>query len=290
MSLYTETILPPRETRGLPRWVIAALVVLAAHLAVGAFFILTRSTDMPPGVPPDTLMIDLAPIATAPPQPQELAPAPKPEETKPEPQAETPPPEPTPPPPPQPAPEPPPPAPPVLQAPEIPAPQPEAVISPPPPPPVPDKQLQQEKLEKQKRLEREKIERQKHIEKRKERAEQAREAARAQARQASRRAAAPAPGASGQSVSSWASEVLARINAAKRYPEAAREAGESGTATLAFSVDASGQVLSARIARSSGSAALDRETLALAHRLGRLPPPPNGRTPISVPVRYSIGH
>ncbi|MGB8277074.1 MAG: TonB family protein [Methylovirgula sp.] len=284
MSLYTETILPPRESRGLPRWGIAALIVLAAHLAVGALIILTRSSDMPPGVPPDALMIDLAPIATAPPQPQELAPAPKPEETKPEPQAETPPPEPTPPPPaPQPAPEAPPP---VLQAPEIPAPQPEAVIS--APPPVPDKQLQQEKLEKQKRLEKEKIERQKHIEKRKERAEQARQAARA--KQASSRAAAPAPGASGQSMASWASEVLARINAAKRYPEAAREAGESGTATLAFTVDASGQVLSARIARGSGSAALDRETLALAHRLGRLPPPPNGRTPISVPVRYSIGH
>ncbi len=283
MSLYTETILPPRETRGLPRWAIAALIVLAAHLAVGAFFILTRNSDMPPGQPPDALMIDLAPIAEAPPQPQELAPPPEPEEAKPEPQAETPPPEPTPPPPPQPALEPPPPAPPVLQAPEIPAPQPEAVISPPPPPPVPDKQLQQEKLEKQMRLEKEKIEKQKRIEKRQhERQERAE-----QARQAARHPAAPRAGASGQSISSWKSEVQARVNAAKRYPESARARGESGAATLSFTVDGNGRVVAAHVVSSSGSSALDQETVAMAHRISPLPPPPTGRVTLTVRINFT---
>ncbi len=277
MSLYTETILPPHQTRGLPRWAVAASIVLALHLGIGAFFVLTRHSDMPPGQPPDALMIDLAPIAVAPPQPQK-------EESKPEPQPE-----------PQPEPEKPlesvPETPPVMAAPlapEQPAPailqtpvlpHPEAVVA--PPKPVPDKPVEQEK---EKRLEKEKLDKQKRVEKRK---QELKERA-AQARQAASHAAAPRAGASGKSLASWKSELLARINAAKRYPDAAREGHQSGTVTLSFTVEASGQVVSPRIVRSSGSPALDRETLALAHRLGRLPPPPAGRTPITVPIRYSI--
>lgn len=78
------------------------------------------------------------------------------------------------------------------------------------------------------------------------------------------------------------------VNAAKRYPEAARARGESGTATLAFTVDAGGRVVSASIAGSSGSSALDSATLSMAHRLGHLPPPPNGRVTLRVRVNYSV--
>lgn len=274
MSLYTETILPPQHGRGLPRWAIAALIVIALHLGIGAWFVLTRHLDMPPGEPPDALMINLAPVETSPPKPQPQEQKPQPEPEKPlESVPETPPVMSTPPELPQPVPT-------ILQTPVLPAP--EAVVAPPEAAkPVPDKHLEVEK-----RLEKEKIEKQKRLERQKrelkEKAERA-EKARLAARQA-----APAPGARGQSTASWASEVLARINAAKRYPEAARAARESGTATLTFVVDPNGRVVSPHIARSSGSSALDRETLALAYRLGRLPPPPNGRTPISVPVRYSI--
>lgn len=290
MSAYSDTILP-REGRALPRWAIAALIVLAAHLAVGAYIILTRSIEVPAGAPADTVMIDLAPVATSASQPQA---APQQEVAKPEP---TPPPPPETPPPP--SPEPPPtvpemppvmatplpvaqPIPPILQTPELPpAKQTEAVVPPPAPPkPVPEKQLEKKRIE-QERLRKARAERV-----RKERAARARAAA-----QASRaaHAAGPAPGASRQSLSSWASEVQARVNGAKRYPEAARARGESGTATLAFSVDASGRVVSASIVGSSGSAALDRETLSMVHRLGRLPPPPtNGRVTLRVSVNFSM--
>ena len=71
MSLYTETILPPRKTRALPRWFVAALIVLALHIGIGAYLILTRQIGMPPGQPPDALMINLAPVTASPPQPQQ---------------------------------------------------------------------------------------------------------------------------------------------------------------------------------------------------------------------------
>jgi protein TonB len=242
--LYSETILPPCQTRALPRWTMAAFIVLALHLGIGAYLIVTRDIGMPPGEPPDALMIDLSPIATAPPQPQVAAPPPEPAAPAP---------------------------PPVLQAPEIPTPRPDAVVAP-PPKPVPDKQAEEEQ---EKRLEKEKIEKQKRIEKRE------------QARQAAPRAAAPAPGASGQSVASWKSEVQERINAAKRYPEAARARAESGAATLSFSVDSSGRVVEAHVVASSGSAALDQESVAMAHRISPLPPPPTGRVTLTVRINFT---
>ncbi|MGZ9006313.1 MAG: energy transducer TonB family protein, partial [Burkholderiales bacterium] len=56
--------------------------------------------------------------------------------------------------------------------------------------------------------------------------------------------------------------------------------------------DRSGGVHNARIAKSSGSSALDRETLALATRAQPLPPPPaelsGAQIPISVPLRYNM--
>ncbi len=286
MTSYTDTILPPREGRGLPHWGIAALVVLAMHLAIGAFVILTRRSDMPPGAPTDTVMIDLAPVAAAPSQPQELT-TPTPQE---EPKPTPPPPEPDPPlqtvpetPPVMAAPPPPEqPVPTILQTPELPpAPKAEAVL--PSPKPVPDKRLKQNRVEKQKRIDQER--------QRKERAERLRKdhaRAAASARAAARRAAGPAPGAARQSMSSWVSQVQARINAAKRYPEAARARGESGTATLAFTVDAGGRIVSAQIASSAGSSALDNATLSMAHRLGHLPPPPNGRVTLRVRVSFSV--
>lgn len=106
------------------------------------------------------------------------------------------------------------------------------------------------------------------------------------------RASAPSPGAGMHSnaLPNWQSALMARLERAKRYPSEAR--GERGTALLAFSVDRRGGVHGARIARSSGSAALDRETLALAARAQPLPPPPaeltGAQIPVTVPLRYNM--
>jgi protein TonB len=115
------------------------------------------------------------------------------------------------------------------------------------------------------------------------------------AEQKADRAAAPSPGAFSQNpnaLPNWKSKLVARLERAKRYPSEALARGEQGVAQLAFSVDRGGGVHNARIVHSSGSSALDSETLALAERGAPLPPPPpevaGAQIAISVPIRYNI--
>src|SRR5262245_59745794 len=68
-------------------------------------------------------------------------------------------------------------------------------------------------------------------------------------------------------------QVWVILNRNKPYPLSARLQREHGTAVIVFTINRQGRVTSARIARSSGSAALDEETLALVHRVS-FPPPP----------------
>jgi protein TonB len=294
MSAYTHTILPQRHTRGVPRWVIAALIVIAVHVAFGLFFILTHKPEAPAGAPVNTVMIDLAPVATSAAPPQEQAEPPTPQDTaQPEP---TPPPD-QPPPPPEPTlqtppqttpvtpPEPTPPAPSELQTQDLPmVPNAQAILPPPPKPTVDQKKIEeqkqaQQKLEKQKQAEREKL--------RKEKAEKAEKAAkaRAAARSASRASheGGPAPGASRMSISQWQGIVQARVNGAA---SSLHGSGEGGSVSIAFTVNASGGVGGARVVGSSGNPGLDRMALSIAHRLGRLPPPPNGTITVRVPVHF----
>ena len=109
------------------------------------------------------------------------------------------------------------------------------------------------------------------------------------------RAAAPTPGASSRNpdaVPNWKSQLVARLERAKRYPSEAQSRGEQGVAQLAFSVDRSGGVHHARIVRSSGSGLLDEATLALVERAAPLPAPPpeisGAQIAISVPIRYNM--
>jgi len=109
------------------------------------------------------------------------------------------------------------------------------------------------------------------------------------------RAAAPAPGANSHdpnALPSWKSQLVAKLERYKRYPSDAQSRGEQGVAHLAFSVDRSGGVHNARIVQSSGSTALDHETLAMVERAQPLPPPPpeiaGPQIPIVVPIRYNF--
>jgi protein TonB len=87
----------------------------------------------------------------------------------------------------------------------------------------------------------------------------------------------------------WQRSLVAQLERHKRYPPQAH--GEQGVSTLTFRIDRHGTLLSSRIARSSGSAALDEETLALAKRAQPFPPPPadmpDDQLSFVVPVRYA---
>ncbi len=114
--------------------------------------------------------------------------------------------------------------------------------------------------------------------------------AQVQARQSDRMAAAQtASGLSSMSPANWQSMLMAHLERRKRYPSAARERGERGTAYVRFSIDGSGNVLSARLVQSSGFSELDQEVVSLVHRASPVPPPPPGanRT-ITVPVRFNV--
>jgi protein TonB len=99
--------------------------------------------------------------------------------------------------------------------------------------------------------------------------------------------AAPASGmSSSMSVATWRGMVVAHMNRHKRYP-----GGGGGTSSVAFTIDRSGRVLSARLIRSSGSPALDQEAVSLARRASPVPAPPanmgRGSIVLTVPVRFS---
>jgi protein TonB len=112
---------------------------------------------------------------------------------------------------------------------------------------------------------------------RKEKAEPARTVATASAQtRPAARAAAPkaAAGFSGISPAKWESRLAAWINRHKRYPSAAKSRGAQGNVNVAFAVDASGRVVSARVARSSGDPDLDRAALAVLQGATVPAPPP----------------
>lgn len=90
----------------------------------------------------------------------------------------------------------------------------------------------------------------------------------------------------------YAAELAAALKRRLRYPDAAREAGIRGTATLRFTLDRSGRILSASLLRSAGSAALDQAALATVAPGTSLPAAPDGlpqqQLTISVPLRFEI--
>lgn len=105
------------------------------------------------------------------------------------------------------------------------------------------------------------------------------------------RAVAPAPSSAFNSnaVADWKSRLVAQIERHKSFPAGAD--GVHGTVQVAFSVDRSGGVHHARVARSSGSNVLDRDALAWLTRAAPLPAPPpevsGALIPIAVPLRYN---
>ena len=87
----------------------------------------------------------------------------------------------------------------------------------------------------------------------------------------------------------WQSRLMAHLERRKRYPSGARSRREQGTAYVRFTIDERGNVLSASLARSSGSAELDAEVLSLVRRASPVPaPPPGVNRTITAPVQFRL--
>ncbi|PRD44003.1 energy transducer TonB [Phyllobacterium phragmitis] len=94
-------------------------------------------------------------------------------------------------------------------------------------------------------------------------------------------------GSPGVSSNKWQAKVQAHLNRQRRYLER-RTPGIKGTVRLTFSIDPSGNVLSAR--GSSGNSALDRLAVEMVQRASPLPAPPpalaKARMSLTIPIRF----
>ena len=91
---------------------------------------------------------------------------------------------------------------------------------------------------------------------------------------------------------SWKRRLALHLQRNKRYPPEAHTKREHGIVKVSFVVDRQGHIMSSAIAKSSGSNALDRETLALLQRAQPLPTPPSdvggSQFAFSVPILFEL--
>jgi protein TonB len=251
------------------RWSLATATVAAAHAGALASYLLFAPAEPPGAAYAPAVIMDLAPMPVAPESQADLAPGPEMVEA-------------------QPVTEPPKPVEtePVEPLPKIEAPA--EVVLPPPEPKVEAKpqETPEKPIEKPQEKPVERVDRRPP-------APQTTAAPRSMRRDASV-ARAPSPGSTeaGVSMASWRDLLVARLQRAKRYPAGAEARGAQGIATLSFSVDRNGRVLSQRIVKSSGHSDIDHEVLAMVQRAQPLPPFPPAMTQsvmhLSVPIRFSL--
>lgn len=83
--------------------------------------------------------------------------------------------------------------------------------------------------------------------------------------------------------------VAAHLARFKQFPTDARSRGDSGSATVAFSLSGGGGVTSVRLVRATGVGSLDQEATAMVRRASPFPAPPDGRSvSFTVPVSFRI--
>jgi periplasmic protein TonB len=298
-------IIPARrlDAREAARWIVCFVLIVAAHCAL-ALAVLAQWDHAAPGAPP-AVIIELAALPVAPsPAVNEAPPGPEataseaqsepepnkseseiPTETKEEVKEEVE---------PEPVIEeveekqpqqqeakldlPPPPVPESITIPElIPAPKPEVALpAPAPARPKPEPKPKQE------------VKRKPPPEKKQvSRAAPATTAPQAAPRVAQRQASLASVG-SNASMPDWRARIVAHLQRNKRFPAGVQSAG---TASVRFTIDRNGRVLSSGLAGSSGVTALDAEAVAMIGRSNPFPPAPadvtGGPFSFSVPVRFT---
>jgi periplasmic protein TonB len=107
-----------------------------------------------------------------------------------------------------------------------------------------------------------------------------------------KQATAPPQANAPRAIARWESTLAAHLERFKHYPDKARARGDQGTATVAFTIDQDGRLVTSRIVQSSGSEMLDDETLAMLVRAQPLPKPPDNvldsELSFIVPVKFNI--
>ena len=246
------------DANGALRWGTSATLIVAAHAALIALGMAWYTQRPPPGVTIPTILVDMAP-ATASPQPTPMDIAPGPEmqaadasppveqakpETVPEQLEATPP----------------------QLTPEVVAP-PEQKPEPTPPKPEPAKIVP----EPAKPVQETPQPVRKEAKKPPEAPPAPRTAAPPRAERQAPAASAISAGASAAAVASYNQLVAAHLQRFKQHPASATAAGQQGTARVSFTLGRGGQLLSSRLAGSSGHAVLDAEALAMLNRAQPFP-------------------
>lgn len=89
----------------------------------------------------------------------------------------------------------------------------------------------------------------------------------------------------------WRSALAAWVQSRKRYPDDARQQGMEGQVAVRVTFGRDGQVLDARVARSSGSDPLDRAALAMFQGVRGPPFPADMAQPqvtVTTGIRYRL--
>ena len=86
---------------------------------------------------------------------------------------------------------------------------------------------------------------------------------------------------------SYGAIVMAKINAAKFYPTAARSSGVTGIVGVQFTINALGHMVSAHVIHSSGHDILDQTALDILRSL-ELPAPPAGSFSANTNIKFTL--
>jgi protein TonB len=88
----------------------------------------------------------------------------------------------------------------------------------------------------------------------------------------------------------YLASLVASLRNRLRYPDVARNQGVTGVATVRFTMDRSGRIVSASLVRGAGHPALDQAALAAASPGSSLPPIPDfiPQSTFTVPLRFNM--
>lgn len=91
---------------------------------------------------------------------------------------------------------------------------------------------------------------------------------------------------------SYFAELMHWLNQHKDYPATLKKQKQQGVVVLTFSIDKNGEVLTAKVAKSSGYPSLDQAALNMLAQANPVPPIPDfmkrDRMSLSIPIEYSL--